>query len=251
MASAAFHFDAQASLVKVAVTPGGTTTATIDDTSGIASASWALVYDENGSTGWGLSTTTGSSTVVTVPSIVGRAAILQCTANGGVSTGVDGTSTTGDLVKTALVYTAPEVGVIGETSESDAVYGYIAKMNNAIRAVGGGGYRPRLLPLTPAQITADQNNYAPSGLANASVLRLSSDAARNVTGLSSPTTSDVLWLCNVGSFTITLKHENASSTAANRFTFPSAADKALVSGGSCALWYDLTTARWRILTAVS
>src|SRR5262245_44461939 len=37
--------------------------------------------------------------------------------------------------------------------------------------------------LTPAQITANQNNYAPTGHADAFCFRLSADAIRNITGL--------------------------------------------------------------------
>jgi len=37
--------------------------------------------------------------------------------------------------------------------------------------------------ISPAQITSNQNDYNPTGLATAGVLRLSSDAARNVTGI--------------------------------------------------------------------
>lgn len=95
---------------------------------------------------------------------------------------------------------------------------------------------------TATQITGDQNNYAP---ATASFLRISSDAARNITGLLAGMDGEQRVFLNVGSYAITLKHESASSTAANRFTCATAADIAIGAGSIVALVYDGTSARWR------
>jgi hypothetical protein len=98
--------------------------------------------------------------------------------------------------------------------------------------------------LTPAQITADQNNYNPTGLAAAYVLRLSSDATRTITGLAGGADGRELILVNVGSQNIVLADEHASSTAANRF----ALDTSLTLGADTAarLLYDSTSTRWRL-----
>jgi hypothetical protein len=45
--------------------------------------------------------------------------------------------------------------------------------------------------------------------------------------------------------TITLRHENASSTAANRIIGPGSTNLVIAIEGSAELWYDTTTARWR------
>lgn len=96
--------------------------------------------------------------------------------------------------------------------------------------------------ITPSQITSDQDNYAPTGLSSASVLRLSSDAARNITGLSAGSDGDVKIIENVGSFSITLKDET-TSTAANRFALTS--DQILAPDSVVILKYDGASARWR------
>ena len=70
--------------------------------------------------------------------------------------------------------------------------------------------------LTPSQITANQNNYAPTGLQWANVLRLSTDASRNITGITAPGWGKRLVVMNVGSNAVVLKDEDCSSTAANR-----------------------------------
>jgi hypothetical protein len=100
--------------------------------------------------------------------------------------------------------------------------------------------------ITPAQITADQNNYAPTGYAAAFRMRLSSDAARNLTGLAATAGGGgTMVLVNVGSFAITLKDESASSTAANRFAL--SGDYVLAADTAAWLEYDTTSTRWRLV----
>ena len=98
--------------------------------------------------------------------------------------------------------------------------------------------------ISPSQITADQNNYNPTGLSTASVLRLTSDASRSITGLSGGAEGRILILLNRGSNDIVLKHESASSTAANRFKFSTSSDLTLTPGAGIELIYDATDSRW-------
>src|SRR3990167_2263510 len=104
--------------------------------------------------------------------------------------------------------------------------------------------------LTPAQITANQNNYNPTGYGDTySILRLASDAARNITGLLVPTAitdGKVVIIFNVGGFNITLVDESASSTAANRFAL--SAGIVIAPDDSAMLWYDITSLRWRLVS---
>jgi hypothetical protein len=97
--------------------------------------------------------------------------------------------------------------------------------------------------VTPAQITANQNDYNPTGLATANSLRINSDAARNITGLAGGVKGRIIVLHNTGSFGITLKRQDASSSVGNRFAID--ADITLAPDQSVWLRYDTTTARWR------
>lgn len=99
--------------------------------------------------------------------------------------------------------------------------------------------------ISPAQITGDQNNYAPAGLATANVVRVSTDAPRSITGLAAVTGGGLLLFLNVGSFNLTLVNESASSTAANRFAI--GADALVADGHGTLLWFDATSSRWRIV----
>lgn len=100
--------------------------------------------------------------------------------------------------------------------------------------------------LSPASIGADQNNYNPTNFAGTTMLRLTASAAYNITGLAGGERARIVIIHNVGSFTITLKDENASSSAANRFTLT--ADIALASDATLILQYDSTSSRWRAAT---
>lgn len=97
--------------------------------------------------------------------------------------------------------------------------------------------------LTPAQITSNQDNYAPGV---ATHYRLSTDASRDITGLSaSQLDGQICNIINVGSFNIVLKHD-VTSTAANRFLCVGSVDITLTPNGIAHLIYDNTSQRWRV-----
>ncbi len=95
---------------------------------------------------------------------------------------------------------------------------------------------------TPAQITSTQNNYA---LATAEIVRLSTDAARDMTGIVAASDGTQRLLVNVGANDLTLKHQNAGSSAANRFFCQGAADIILNASLAADIFYDATSAFWR------
>jgi hypothetical protein len=105
--------------------------------------------------------------------------------------------------------------------------------------------------VSPSQITSNQNNYNPASLASASILRLSSDASRDITGLSSGTDGRQITLINIGSFNIVLKHESGSSTAANRFSFVDSVDRTLAPGLALTIRYDSNTSRWAAFVPIA
>ena len=100
--------------------------------------------------------------------------------------------------------------------------------------------------ITPPQITANQNDYAPAGLATASTLRLSTDGYRLLTGLTGGSAGRLMLVQNVGTHELRLVEESTSSAAANRFIL-GGASLLLRSGRSAILQYDATALRWRCL----
>src|SRR5579859_374467 len=100
--------------------------------------------------------------------------------------------------------------------------------------------------VTPPALSASVNDYAPTGLATASILRLSaSGGSWNVTGIASTGFNEArnLVVINVGSSnSITLKNQSASSASANRLLIGS--DIVLGPSQSAHLIYDATAGFW-------
>lgn len=95
--------------------------------------------------------------------------------------------------------------------------------------------------LSPSQITGNQNDYSPGSLSTASILRINTDARRNITGLAGGIEGRNITIFNVGTFPAVLTYEDAASSAANRFAF----GLTLGGGQSVDLVYDDTSDRWR------
>lgn len=98
--------------------------------------------------------------------------------------------------------------------------------------------------LTPPAITTTQNNYNPSNLEKTLLLRLQSTSPVEITGLAGGDKGRVLFLTNIGSFSISLVNESAGSSAAHRFLLP-ASSIVLGPNDSVILQYDSVSARWR------
>lgn len=94
---------------------------------------------------------------------------------------------------------------------------------------------------TPAQLNADQNNYAPG---NYDIIRLSSTLAVSITGLRGGVKGRMIRIFNDGLYSISLTHQSASSTAENRFKFSSGFSAIIPPGANVSLYYDATGSRW-------
>lgn len=99
--------------------------------------------------------------------------------------------------------------------------------------------------ISPATLTADQDDYDPAGLSACAVLQLSADAPRAVSGLAGGAEGRVLVALNVGSAAITLRDGSPSSVAANRFAF--GGDIVLGAKQAAMLRYDGTAGRWFVI----
>lgn len=104
--------------------------------------------------------------------------------------------------------------------------------------------------ITPAQITANQNDYAPTGFATASVLRLDTDAFRTITGIAGGAAGRIIIIQNVGANILAFASEDSGSTAANRFYVPSGTGFHLEQYGTAMFYYDGTFSRW-VLVSIS
>jgi hypothetical protein len=100
--------------------------------------------------------------------------------------------------------------------------------------------------ISPAQLTANTDNWNPTGLSSCSTIRFSTDAARDITGIVAQAAGTEITLINTGTQNAVLKHD-VTSTAANRFLCPGAADFTLNGSDCVKIWYDSTSSRWRVI----
>ncbi len=98
------------------------------------------------------------------------------------------------------------------------------------------------LVVTPAQLTANQNDYDPGA---GTIVRASSDAARDITGVVAGVSGQRRQWVNVGSNNVVLKHASGSSAAANQFLNATGADITLGANEAADTWYDATSTKWR------
>jgi len=116
----------------------------------------------------------------------------------------------------------------------------VVKLTNG--STGGGTFSAPAN--TPAAIAANTNDYAASS-GKSYFQRWSASGAFNVTGLSlSQVDGQEHLIVNVGANNITLTHQDALSTAANRFINSTGASIVLAPNQACDIVYDNTQARW-------
>lgn len=112
-----------------------------------------------------------------------------------------------------------------------------------------GADYPGPVCVSPASLGSSQNNWNPG---TADVIYVTSSTPVSITGLAASAVDGFcVLLLNAnasGGSAITLAHESASSTAANRFRSAYGANVILYAdGGSATLVYHAASARWRVL----
>lgn len=102
-----------------------------------------------------------------------------------------------------------------------------------------------------ANLSADQNNYAPTGHGSSCLFRLAPQTTdRTVTGLAGGVTNRRITITNTAAaLNLALAHESGSSSAGNRFLCPGATNLTIAAGASRDLIYDSTSSRWRVIGA--
>lgn len=111
--------------------------------------------------------------------------------------------------------------------------------------------------ITPSALAAGStHNYDPvdattgESFSVVDVIRQATSASDSIlTGLTATLGGDFIIIENLGTGLLTLAHESASSTAANRFTLPGAVSLPVPAGGAQMLTYDEATSRWRVTTS--
>lgn len=95
--------------------------------------------------------------------------------------------------------------------------------------------------ISPTSLSADQDDYSPTGLSGAAVIRHSASAEVALLGAAGGADGRIIIDANVSDYRIRAEGERASSTAANRF----ARDVSIDPGDAALRVYDATSNRWR------
>jgi hypothetical protein len=170
----------------------------------------------------GVAATTGSQ--VTPTADAGFSPLWVVTVANGQST-----ITSGNIAQHSSAPVFPGIAQLGSP-----VFTGTVNISQALR-LGGN--------ISPAPLAANQNDYNPTGLSTATILRLTASAPVSITGLAAQADGVIKIFENGGANPITLVANSASSAAANRFDF--GADRYLGPKQSFAVIYDGATSLWR------
>jgi hypothetical protein len=177
--------------------------------------------------------TDGLAGTLTLPTAVAR-------ANKTLVFDATGTPVAGDTSPVYLPTIPSQAGNTGRflsTDGTNTVWNPVSSIPGTFALTGD---------ISPAQLTANTDNWAPTGLSGASVIRASTDASRNLTGLTGGANGRTMRLLNVGAQPLVLMHD-VTSTAANRFLCPGNNNFTLGANSGCDLTYDSISSRWRVV----
>lgn len=223
---------------------GSNTAFTLSSTP-VANASVIMILDgavQTNGTDYSVSGTT--VTFTTAPASGSEiVAIYNSAASAG---GGDFSSNTSSSVDSEIVLFS---GTGGKTGKRASGSGYPKLTSGVLSVLTAPQLRSETAAnvITPSQITGDQDNYAPTGFADATVVRISGDSSiRAITGFTSSGAYDGQQksIVNVGSYPVYFPGEHPDSTAANRIS--SSTDYVLFPGDSVVVVYDSTASRWVI-----
>lgn len=153
----------------------------------------------------------------------------------------------GTSASTSLNVQEDTASIVAAAAALDFVGADFDVTNEGANVAGVGISAPT--SITPTQLSANTDNWNPTGLASTDIIRASTDASRNLTGIAAPALARAIVLENIGANNIVLIH-NATSTAANRFFLPSDSNLTLPTDSAVLLVYDTSSTRWRLVGGV-
>jgi len=109
-------------------------------------------------------------------------------------------------------------------------------------------YALRDSTITPPSISANQDNYAPTGWSEASVVRASTTALRSINSALANVVRKTKLIVNVDVNVLQLPHNRSGATTGNyALDCPSGIDFLLGPGDSCFIFADDVTQRWKVV----
>jgi hypothetical protein len=152
-------------------------------------------------------------------------------------------------VKNVTMYRASGAGLTSVyTAATAAAVKDTIVVSECRGVVGTAWYDLRDDTISPAELTADTNNWSPTALFKSTTVRASTDASRRLTGMDAAAFNlyprKEIW--NVGSNDLVLGDQDTNSTDVNRFAI-AGGDFTIVAGDTATLEYDFTAQRIRVV----
>lgn len=229
-------------------TVNGSNTAFTLSSTPVANASVIMILDGAVQTN-GTDYTVSGTTVTFTTAPASGSEIVAIYNNAASIGGGDFSSNTSSSVDSEIVLFS---GTGGKTGKRASGSGYAKLTSGVLSALTAAQLRSETAAnvISPSQITGDQDDYAPSGFSDATVVRISGDSSiRAITGFTASGAYDGQQkrIINVGSYPVYFPGEHPDSTAANRID--TEIDILLYPKESVTITYDSTSSRWRLCSA--
>jgi hypothetical protein len=102
--------------------------------------------------------------------------------------------------------------------------------------------------ISPAAITGGTDNYNPTGLSTAQIIRQDLSGDATLTGLAGGADGRLVMIVNLHATNVLKFSHQVTSSAANQFYLPGGRTYYIYGAGSCAIFqYDGTLSRWRLV----
>ncbi len=178
-------------------------------------------------------------------SVDGNLTVTGDVAVGDDLTVTDDAAVGGDLAVTGAATVGTTLGV-GTTLEAPSIINTPALPQGA--AFTGGPFAFTGVVSPTSLPNGNTNNWAPTGIASAIVVRVTADVGAFLTGITALGAGQMVTLMNIGTNDLTITHEDGSSTAEHRFLLPNGATITLRDNGSITFWYDVQSQRYRVFS---
>lgn len=150
-----------------------------------------------------------------------------------------------DLIRgsTTITAAASEIGLYYTDGTANSLIRIFSSLGAPVSSI------PAALSLagiiSPTQLAANTNDWAPTGLSGAVIIRMSTDASRNLTGLTGGADGRLMIIENIGTHDVVFK-DLVTSSASNQFSL-GGADVTLTAKKTLLFFYDGTLSKWMLI----
>ena len=194
------------------------------------------VYSENGA--WWIKNTSGSDEAW----VYATKDKSELYANDGTDNSTVRVDSDSLFVESDIINLSSNNGIRIKAGGSWGTTGQVL-IKDATNTVSWGAVSVTPSIISPSQLTADQDDYNPTGFGDASIVRISSDVGmRAITSMASQSDGEIKTISNVGDYAFYFPAEHPDGTASNRISYSE--DVIIMPKQTVQFYYDGTSSRW-------